>query len=122
MKNLILTVVILLTLNYSFGQTANIAVCSSKSSLIQGKDKGIFEIKMPDNLSKEDIDKYAQYYVNAFKVSFDATSHVVTINMVENNSSNRRVILRFLSANQIQNVIVEGKTYVVSDFYEVFLK
>jgi hypothetical protein len=122
MKNLILTVVTLLSLNYSFGQTANIAVCSSKSVLIQGKEKGIFEIKMPDDVSKEAVDKYAQYYVNAFKVNFDTKSHVVTINMVDNSSSNRRVILRFLSANQIQNVIVEGKSYPVSDFYEVFLK
>ena len=122
MKNLILTVVILLTLNFSFGQTSNTAVCNSKSSLIEGKDKGIIELKLPENVLKVDVDKYAQYYVNAFKVNFDEKSHVIVFNMVENNVSNRRVILRFLAANQIQHVIVEGKSYVVSDFFENFLK
>jgi hypothetical protein len=122
MKNLILTFLILASMTVSYGQTNNTAICTSKTSLIEGKEKGIIELKLPESVLKEDVEKYASYYENSFKVNFDVNSHKIKFNMVENTSSNRRIILRFLAANQIQHVIVEDKSYVVSDFYEKFLK
>jgi hypothetical protein len=103
-------------------QDANTAICNSKSSLVKGIESGIIEITLPQSATKESVDKYAGYYKNAFTVNFDEKSHIVNIKMVENTSSNRRVILRFLTANQVQNVIVEDKSFLISDFYENFLK
>jgi hypothetical protein len=42
--------------------------------------------------------------------------------MVSNTPESRRVILRFLSANQIQTVLVDGKSYQLADFYQNFLE
>ena len=42
--------------------------------------------------------------------------------MVTNDSSSRRVIARFLSANQIASVVVENKVFTLNDFFENFLK
>jgi hypothetical protein len=103
-------------------QSTSTAVCSSKANLVKGVESGLIEMGFPETSIKEDIEKYAFYYKNAFTINFDQKLHVATIKMVENTSSNRRVILRFLAANQIQNVVVEGKSFLVNDFYENFLK
>ena len=122
MKKFFLTLVFLISINFTFGQSSNSASCSSKTTLIEGKEKGIIEIKLPESITKEEVEKYSKYYENAFKVNFDEKSHILVFKMVENNTSNRKVILRFLAANQIQHVIVEEKSYLVTDFYENFLK
>jgi hypothetical protein len=55
-------------------------------------------------------------------VEFNAKNHVATFKMVLNTPDSRRVILRFLSANQIQIVVVDGKSYQLQDFYQKFLE
>lgn len=103
-------------------QDANKAICSSKVKLVKGVESGTIELVLSEAITKENVEKYASYYKNIFSVSFDEKTHVINIKMIENTSSNRRVILRFLSANQVQNVVVEGQSFPVSDFFENFLK
>lgn len=107
---------------YSLAQDSNTAVCSKKANLLKGVETGLIEISFPQTTVKEDVEKYASYYKNIFSVNYNENTHVASIKMVENNSSNRKVIMRFLSANQVQNVIVEDKSFLVNDFYENFLK
>jgi hypothetical protein len=122
MKILLSSLFFCLTLTVLNAQNANTAICGTKESLIKGVQSGLIELTLPENISKSDVEKYGSYYKNSFSISFDEKSHLATIKMVENTSNNRRVILRFLSANQIQNVVVEDKSFLVNDFYENFLK
>ena len=122
MKILLSSLFVCLTLTVLNAQNANTAICGTKESLIKVVQSGLIELTLPENISKSDVEKYGSYYKNSFSISFDEKSHLATIKMVENTSNNRRVILRFLSANQIQNVVVEDKSFLVNDFYENFLK
>jgi len=121
MKKLLLTAVFLVGTLVAFSQNG-VAVCGTKATLLQGKDAGKITMKLPENVTEEDVKSYAQYYEKMFTVTYNASTRDITYNMVVNDANNRRVIIRFLSANQIQNVIVEGKVYSANDFYENFLK
>jgi hypothetical protein len=106
----------------SFAQSANSASCSSSKNLHEGVVSGKIELILPSQLSPEDVASYAKYYEPFFYVDFNSKNHVATFQMVSNTSESRRVILRFLSANQIQTVVVDGKSYQLQDFYQNFLE
>jgi hypothetical protein len=122
MKTFLTFLLLLLATFSSTAQDSKSAICSKKADLLKGVETGRIEITLPETVLKDDVEKYAGYYKNAFTIDFNEKSHVVSILMVENNSSNRKVIMRFLAANQVQNVIVEDKLFLVNDFYENFLK
>lgn len=122
MKKFLLAAVFLVSTFISFAQDNSTAVCGTKLALTQQKDAGKIKMKLPASISEEDVRNYASYYEKMFTVDFNNTTHEIVYNMVVNDANNRRVILRFLSANQIQNVIVEGRVYTANDFYDAFLK
>jgi hypothetical protein len=122
MKHLLFGILFFVTGSISFAQTANSASCPSSKTLKEGVVSGKIEVTLPNQLSSEDVASYAKYYEPFFYVDFNSKNHVATFQMVSNTPDSRRVILRFLSANQIQNVIVEGRVYTANDFYEAFLK
>lgn len=122
MKKFLLAAVFLVSTFISFAQDNSTAVCGTKLALTQEKDAGKIKMKLPASISEEDVRNYASYYEKMFTVDFNNTTHEIVYNMVVNDANNRRVILRFLSANQIQNVIVEGRIYTANDFYDAFLK
>ena len=122
MKSLLTAIFFVFSFTLLNAQNLNTAICNSKESLVKGVETGLIEITLPETVKKEEIEKYATYYTNAFVVNFNEKTHVASIKMVENTSLNRRVILRFLAANQVQNVAVEGKSFLMNDFYENFLK
>ena len=122
MKNLILIGFVLFSSLQLNSQVVNSAICKSKSTLEEGKENGKIEITLPESVSKENVEEYGKYYVKMFTINFDEKSHLATFNMVTNDSSSRRVIARFLSANQIASVVVENKVFTLNDFFENFLK
>ncbi len=122
MKKVLLVAVFLISIFISFAQDNSTAICGTKLALTQEKDAGKIKMKLPANVSEEDVRSYASYYEKMFTIEYNNTTHEIVYNMVVNNANNRRVILRFLSANQIQNVIVEGRLYTANDFYENYLK
>ena len=122
MKKVLLVAVFLISIFISFAQDNSTAICGTKLALTQEKDAGKIKMKLPASVSEEDVRSYASYYEKKFTIEYNNTTHEIVYNMVVNNANNRRVILRFLSANQIQNVIVEGRLYTANDFYENYLK
>jgi hypothetical protein len=122
MKSFLISISFLFAVAFANAQNSNTAFCDSKSKLIKGIETGLIEIKLPEAVTNSEVEKYAEYYKNAFVVSFNEKTHIVNIKMIENNSSNRRVILRFLGANQVHNITVEGSSFLMNDFYETFLK
>jgi hypothetical protein len=122
MKKVLLAAVFLISTFISFAQDNSTAICGTKLALTQEKDAGKIKMKLPASVSEEDVKSYASYYEKMFTIDYNATTHEIVYNMVVNDANNRRVILRFLSANQIQSVIVEGRVYAINDFYEAYLK
>ena len=122
MKTLFYSLFILLVSSSLTAQVVNSASCISKSSLLSGKESGKIEITLPESVIKENVEEYGKYYIKMFTIGFDEKSHVATFNMVTNDENSRRVIMRFLSANQIQSVVIENKVFTLTDFYENFLK
>lgn len=122
MKKFLLAAVFLVSTFISFAQGNLTAECGTKLSMVQGKDAGKIKMKLPASISEVDVKNYASYYEKMFTIDFNTTTHEIIFNMVVNDANNRRVILRFLSANQIQSVIVEGRVYAINDFYEAYLK
>jgi len=122
MKKVLLAVVFLIGTFVSFSQNSNTAICNTKAALTLEKEAGKIKMKLPATVTEEDVRSYASYYEKMFTIDYNNNTHEIVYNMVVNDANNRRVILRFLSANQIQNVIVEGRVYTANDFYDSFLK
>jgi len=122
MKHVLFGILFFLTGSISFAQTANTASCPSSKNLKEGVASGKIEVTLPNQLTPEDVVSYAKYYEPFFYVDFNSKNHVATFQMVTNTPDSRRVILRFLSANQIQTVVVDGKSYQLQDFYQNFLE
>lgn len=122
MKKLTLLVV-LLGLNFAvFGQKSLSALVKNKTEFQGGITTGHIQLILPSEVSEENVTMYAKYYTNMFVVAFDANTHVATFHMVSNDANSRRVILRFLGANQIANVLIEDRSYDLGTFYDTFLK
>ena len=122
MKNLFSSICILLFSTSLTAQVVNSGSCKSKASLLSGKENGKIQITLPESVVKENVEEYGKYYLKMFTIGFDEKSHLATFNMVTNDENSRRVIIRFLSANQIQSIVVENKIFTLGDFYENFLK
>ncbi len=122
MKHVLFGILFFMTGSISFAQTANTASCTSAKNLKDGVISGKIELTLPTQLSPDDVASYAKYYEPFFYVDFNSKNHTATFQMVSNTSESRRVILRFLSANQIQGVVVDGKSYQLQDFFQNFLE
>ena len=122
MKNLFSSICIILFSTSLTAQVVNSGSCKSKASLLSGKENGKIQITLPESVVKENVEEYGKYYLKMFTIGFDEKSHLATFNMVTNDENSRRVIIRFLSANQIQSIVVENKIFTLGDFYENFLK
>ena len=122
MKHVLFGFLFLFMGSVAFSQAANTASCSSLNNLKEGVASGRIEVILPSHLSPEEVASFAKYYEPFFYVDFNSKNHVATFQMVSNTSDARRVIIRFLAANQIQTVTIEGKSYPLQDFYQNFLE
>ena len=122
MKKVLFGFLLFFSASFTFAQTANSASCASSKQLKEGISAGKIEIILPSQLTAEEVASYGKYYEPFFYVDLNAKNHTATFQMVSNTSESRLVILRFLSANQIQNVIVDGKSFLLQDFYQNFLE
>ena len=105
-----------------FGQKTLSASAANLAELKGGVASGHIQLTLPAEVTEENVIMYAKYYTNMFTVDFNAKSHVATFHMITNDTFSRRVILRFLSANQIVSVQVESKSYDLGAFFENYLQ
>mgnify|MGYP006157943915 CR=1 FL=1 len=122
MKKLTLLVLALGLNLLVFGQKTLTASAANKAELQGGIATGHIALTLPAEVTEENVVMYAKYYTNMFTVSFDAKSHVATFHMVSNDANSRRVILRFLGANQISNIQVDNRSYDLGTFFDTFLQ
>jgi len=98
------------------------ATIDNKVKFFRDKEIGKFEFKLPVDSKKEAVDQFAKYYVNYFTVDFSEITKIAKISMVENTQENRKIIMRFLGANQIQHVIIDNRSYTLMDFNNNYLQ
>jgi hypothetical protein len=120
MQKLFFSLIFTLVTLISFGQ--DVANFGTSTTIIQGKQVGKFEVKLPSRVTNEDVSNYAQYYTNYFTVTYNNKTNIASIQMVNNDSQTRRIIIRFLAANQISLVSVDNTPYDLNTFYDNFLK
>lgn len=99
----------------------SVATTKGKAELVKGKQDGYYEITLPNSVTAEDVAKNSKYYVYYFTVNFDEASKVAKITMVENDSKNRTIIMRFLSALKVDGVNVDGQVIGLEEFKNNFL-
>ena len=98
------------------------AKVESAEKFAAGKKKGKFEFQLPATATKATVDQTASYYVKHFTVSFDESAKKAKVTMVQNDAESRLIILRFLVANDISHVTMDGKDYDVETFYADYIK
>jgi hypothetical protein len=98
------------------------ATIDNKVKFFRDKEIGKFEFKLPVDSKKEAVDQFAKYYVNYFTVDFSEITKIAKISLVENTQENRKIIMRFLGANQIQHVIIDNRSYTLMDFNNNYLQ
>ncbi len=104
-----------------FGQKSLTAVAPSNQELISGIQSGHIQMTLPSEISEENVIMYSKYYTNIFTVDFDAKTNIASFHMLSNDANSRRVILRFLSANQIVSVQVDSMKYDLGTFFDKYL-
>jgi hypothetical protein len=104
-----------------FSQKTLSASASSIAELKGSVANGHIQLILPEEVTEDNVIMYAKYYTNMFTVEFDAKSHMATFHMISNDANSRRVILRFLGANQIINVQVADRAYDLGAFFDNFL-
>ena len=76
MKSFLISISFLFAVAFANAQNSNTAFCDSKSKLIKGIETGLIEIKLPEAVTNSEVEKYAEYYKNAFVVSFNEKTHI----------------------------------------------
>jgi type II secretory pathway component PulK len=123
MKTLFLTLVAaIFSTTLSFAQENSTASAQTKTELAASKESGKYLLVLPAGISAEQVNKSSKYYTHYFTVEFNESSREAKITMVSNDEMGRHVIVRFLASCGVQNVIVEGKTYLNEDFFLNYLK
>lgn len=120
MKIVLSTLLVLLTMTFSFGQ--DVAVVKSSADLLSIKESGKGKITLPQNLTAEQVKNAAQYYPKYFTVDFDNNTKVATINMVTNDEMSRHIIVRFLAGCNIQTINIDGVDINRDYLFESYLK
>ena len=123
MRKLLYTLIAVLGFTtMSFAQEAsNTAQAADKLELISSKESGEYTFTFPSSISIQEIEKKALNYNEMITVSIDATSHKVTIGMVENTDMNRKIMVRMMMSCGIQYVNVNGEDLEMYNFLKAHL-
>jgi hypothetical protein len=103
-------------------EEAGTAVASSKKELMTGKESGKYTFILPETVSAEQVAQTSKYYTHYFTVNYTADERKAILKMVNNDEQSRHVVIRFLIANNIQHVNVEGVLVPTQELFEKYMK
>ena len=83
---------------------------------------GHFQWIFPAQTTAESIQNTAKYYTTSFTYTYDATTQKVDVYPVADSDEVRRIMLRFLGANQVNKIVVGEESYELYSFYEKYMK
>ena len=109
--------------SYSFSQDRIYeAKVANSADFTANKSNGEFYFTFPAATTKETVEKNAAFYTKFFSVQYDEQSRLVTIKMVQNDEQSRHIINRFLIANKISQINMDGTLYKIDEFYQKKIK
>lgn len=103
-------------------EEAGTAVVKSKAELLAGKESGKYTFVLPETVTAEQVDQTSKYYTHYFTVNYSSSDRKAVLTMVNNDEQSRHVVIRFLIANNIQHVNVEGSLVLTQELYEKYMK
>lgn len=83
---------------------------------------GHFQWVFPDETTAEEIENTAKYYTTHFTYKYNVENKTVDVYPVQDSEETRRVMLRFLGANQVNKILVGEEEFELYSYYEKFMK
>jgi hypothetical protein len=121
MRYLILVLVLVGSTAIQAQQINVVSKLTSQEIELEAK-KGHFQWLFPEGTTSETLDKMAKYYSASFTYTFNNETKLVDVYPVADSEDTRRIMLRFLGANQVQKITVDKEEYELYTFYEKFMK
>jgi hypothetical protein len=119
MKSIIFSILFLgFTTSYFSQETSIVGKSQTVAELVQSKNSGVYTFYFPETISKDKIETAANYYPTYFSYSINEEENSIKITLLENNSNNRRIIMRFLMSARLQKIKVGENELLIQDFYE----
>lgn len=94
----------------------------SSSDIKKEAKLGHFQWVFPEKTTAESIQNTAKYYMASFTYTFNETTKMVDVYPINDSEEVRRVMLRFLGANQVSQIKVGEESYELWTFFESFMK
>lgn len=122
MKSFLFSVLFIsLTATFYSQEFSVVGKSQSVSELIQSKNNGIYTFYFPASITKDKIETAANYYPTYFSYSINDEENSIKISLTENNSANRKIIMRFLMSARLQKIKVGETELFIQDFYQNYL-
>jgi hypothetical protein len=83
---------------------------------------GHFQWVFPDETTADEIENTAKYYTTFFTYKYNVDNKTVDVYPVQDSEETRRVMLRFLGANQVNKILVGEEEFELYSYYEKFMK
>jgi len=122
MSRYLISLILLLACTHFTAQQQSINTVFSSEEILKEAKSGHFQWVFPSQTTQEEIANLAKYYTNSFTYSFNNDTKIVNVYPVVDSEDTRRVMLRFLGANQIKEIKVGEVSYELYVFYEKFMK
>lgn len=106
----------------SYAQQITVSSKLNAAEINQEAKTGHFQWVFPEGTTLESIQNTAKYYITSFTYTYDATTQKVDVYPVVDSDEVRRIMLRFLGANQVNKIIVGEESYELYSYYESFMK
>ena len=122
MSRYLISLIVLLACTHFTAQQQSINTVFSSEEMLKEAKSGHFQWVFPTQTTQEEITNLAKYYTTSFTYTFNSDSKIVDVYPVVDSEDTRRVMLRFLGANQIKEIKVGEVSYELYVFYEKFMK
>ncbi len=106
----------------SIAQQITVTSNLSASDIKKEAKLGHFQWVFPEKTTLESIQNTAKYYTSSFTYTFNETTKTVDVYPINDAEEVRRVMLRFLGANQVSQIKVGEESYELWTYFESFMK
>jgi hypothetical protein len=121
MRTIFLAIFVTIGLS-SIAQQITVSSKLTASEITKEAKMGHFQWFFPAQTTAEAIQNTAKYYTTSFNYTYDATTQKVDVYAVADSDEVRRIMLRFLGANQVNKIVVGEESYELYSFHEKFMK
>ena len=106
----------------SVAQQITVTSNLSSSDIKKEAKIGHFQWVFPEKTTAESIQNTAKYYTTSFTYTFNETTKTVDVYPINDSEEVRRVMLRFLGANQVSQIKVGEESYELWTLFESLMK